>query len=382
MTWLTNLLLRALDHDERIAVEGDLAESGETASQAFRQVLGLAVRREAAPWKSWYPWASVAAAIPAARWLSDSSRYAADHTSIYLWMYVNNWVGEYVTNYGARADLFHFAAEIALGLAMLAAYSAMIGVVLGYLSGRAFRTVAAAFCILLAAWPFLLTGAAASRHQPNAVVFALKQYSLLLPLLVQSVLVLLPTVWGMRLARRFPPSRFTSPGALRICCVFAIVLGARAADAPGVRAAIEPAAARQAAPAIALQDSHGKILKLDQYRGKVVLLDFWATWCHGCKEEIPWFEQFDKRYKDKGLAVVGISLDGDGWKVLRPFLKNTMKIPYRIALGDDATAALFKIENMPDTFLIDRQGRIAASYRGLVDRDDIEKNVQAMLAAK
>ena len=156
----------------------------------------------------------------------------------------------------------------------------------------------------------------------------------------------------------------------------------RAADAPGIRATIEPVSKRQPAPVFAIQDSHGKALNLDQYRGKVVLLDFWATWCDGCKEEIPWFEAFHRKYRSKGLAVIGVSLDGDGWKVLRPFLKNGMKIPYRIALGDDATAGLFKIETMPDTFMIDREGRVAATYRGLVDRDDIEKNLQTMLAAK
>ena len=74
---------------------------------------------------------------------------------------------------------------------------------------------------------------------------------------------------------------------------------------------------------------------LKQYRGKVVLLDFWATWCHGCKEELHWFAEFSRKYKTQGLEVVGVSLDDDGWKVLKPFLAQT-DIPYRIVLGNDS----------------------------------------------
>src|SRR5512133_3902688 len=68
---------------------------------------------------------------------------------------------------------------------------------------------------------------------------------------------------------------------------------------------------RTAAPEFQLQDSSGKTTDLKSYRGKIVLLDFWATWCHGCKEEIPWFAEFDRKYRDTGLRVVGMSLDDE-----------------------------------------------------------------------
>jgi peroxiredoxin len=109
-------------------------------------------------------------------------------------------------------------------------------------------------------------------------------------------------------------------------------------------------------------------------------VDFWATWCTGCKQEITWFAHFQTTYRPKGLPIVGVSMDGEGWKVVRPFLEHT-HIPYRIVLGNDAIAEKFGIQTMPDTFLIDRQGRIAAAYKGgLVDRENIETNIKKLLA--
>jgi peroxiredoxin len=155
-----------------------------------------------------------------------------------------------------------------------------------------------------------------------------------------------------------------------------------AVEPPAVRAPLEPIKARKAAPDFALTDSSGKTVKLKDFRGKVVLLDFWATWCHGCKQEIPWFSEFEKAYRRKGLAVVGISMDEGGWKVVKPFLTET-HVPYRMLLGDDATAQRYGIETMPDTFLIDRKGRLAAAYRaGLVDKADVETNIKAVLSKR
>ena len=155
-----------------------------------------------------------------------------------------------------------------------------------------------------------------------------------------------------------------------------------AADPATTRAALQPANERKPAPAFALQDGAGKTVRLQKYRGKVVVLDFWATWCHGCKQEIPWFAEIQKKFARKGVAVVGVSLDEDGWKVLRPFLAEA-RIPYRMVLGNDATAQSYGIESMPDTFLIDRQGRVAAAYRGgLVDRENLDLNIQDLLAGR
>ena len=155
---------------------------------------------------------------------------------------------------------------------------------------------------------------------------------------------------------------------------------AATADEPGIRAALYPEKDRKPAPGFALQDASGKTVKIEDYRGKVVLLDFWATWCTGCKKEIPWFSEFQRIYGEKGFAVVGVSLDEDGWKVLKPFLDDH-KVPYQMLLGDKAMAQRYGITNLPDTFLIDRQGRVAAAYKeGLVDRDNVEANIKMLLS--
>lgn len=148
----------------------------------------------------------------------------------------------------------------------------------------------------------------------------------------------------------------------------------------GEQATLAPEPARKPAPQFALKDAKGKTLTLAKYRGKVVLLDFWATWCHGCKEELPWFAEFARKYKAQGLEVVGVSMD-DGWSVVRQFLAQK-PIPYRIVLGNDGTAKQYNIGNMPDAFLVDRHGRIAATYVGVVDKDNLEANLRAMLAQR
>jgi peroxiredoxin len=158
-----------------------------------------------------------------------------------------------------------------------------------------------------------------------------------------------------------------------------LVIFASAVGEDGVRAPIQPVASRKAAPEFALQDSLGKQTSVKNYRGKVLLLDFWATWCHGCRLEIPWFAEFHNKYASPGLSVVGVSLDADGWKVIKPFLKST-NVSYRIVLGDDALAKKYGIASLPDTYLIDRNGKIAAAYSGLVDKDDVESNIKMLLA--
>lgn len=157
---------------------------------------------------------------------------------------------------------------------------------------------------------------------------------------------------------------------------------ASAADRPGVRAGLYPEKGRKPAADFALQDATGKTIKIRDYRGKVVLLDFWATWCTGCKTEIPWFSEFQKTYGSKRFAVVGVSMDDGGWNVIKPFLAHA-QLSYRMLLGDEVTAKRYGIDSLPDAFLVDRQGKIAAAYTtGMVDRDNLAANIQALLAGR
>jgi len=92
-------------------------------------------------------------------------------------------------------------------------------------------------------------------------------------------------------------------------------------------------ASRKASPAFSLRDAAGKSHRLADFKGRVVLLDFWATWCTGCKLEIPWFVEFDKRHQREGLSAIGIAVDEEGWKTVKPYLADH-PIPYPILLGD------------------------------------------------
>ena len=167
---------------------------------------------------------------------------------------------------------------------------------------------------------------------------------------------------------------------LLVCTLLLMIGVAATADQPTVRAALQAAKDRKPASDFALKDSSGRTVKLKDYRGKVVLLDFWATWCGGCKEEIPWFSEFERTYGRRGFAMVGVSMDDGGWKVVTPFLAGT-KVTYPILLGDDPTAQQYGIKSLPDTFLIDRQGKIAAAYTtGLVNKDDVEANIKTLLS--
>jgi cytochrome c biogenesis protein CcmG/thiol:disulfide interchange protein DsbE len=148
----------------------------------------------------------------------------------------------------------------------------------------------------------------------------------------------------------------TRKGGGRTFAILLVAAGVAAgADQPTIRAVLKAPSDRTVAPQFVLRDSSGKRAKLSKYRGKVVLLDFWATWCTGCKKEIPWFSEFQRKYAKEGLAVVGVSMDEDGWKAVKPFLAEH-RIPYRMLLGDASTAQSYGIQGMPDTFLIDRRG--------------------------
>jgi peroxiredoxin len=147
-------------------------------------------------------------------------------------------------------------------------------------------------------------------------------------------------------------------------------------------AAVKPDKDRKAAPAFSLKDANGTAVRLADYKGKVVLLDFWATWCGPCKIEIPWFIEFEQTLKDRGFAVLGVSMDEDGWAAVKPYIEQR-KLNYRVLMGNDEVGQLYGgLDALPTTFLIDREGRIARVHVGLeVGKDEFKNEINSLLAA-
>lgn len=144
-------------------------------------------------------------------------------------------------------------------------------------------------------------------------------------------------------------------------------------------AAVKPPADRQEAPDFALKDADGRTVKLSDYRGKVVLLNFWATWCGPCRIEIPWFTEMESAYKDRGFAVIGVSMDEEGWEIVKPYMRRA-KMNYRVLVGnDDVARAYGDVGSLPTTFIIDAKGRIASVHVGLVSKDSYTTDVESLL---
>lgn len=137
--------------------------------------------------------------------------------------------------------------------------------------------------------------------------------------------------------------------------------------------------ARTPAPDWKLTDLSGKRVSFSDFRGKVVILDFWATWCAPCRVEIPHFVELQKQYGDKGLTVIGVSLDEQGPEIVKKFVKQ-LGVSYPIVIGNEKVAEAYGgIIAIPTTFVIDRQGRIVSQHMGYNDKATFEKEIQSLL---
>jgi peroxiredoxin len=179
-------------------------------------------------------------------------------------------------------------------------------------------------------------------------------------------------------ASAFPVTRVSAQRCVNAC----VVLWNNLAGSSQLAQGEMTVGARRPAPDFRLSDSAGRSVQLSELRGQVVLLNFWATWCGPCKVEIPWFVEFEHAYGEAGLTVLGVSLDDDGWKSVRPYIK-AKRVEYRVMLGNDEIARMYGgLGSLPTTFMIDKAGRIAMAHVGLVEKRTYEEELKTLIAEK
>jgi cytochrome c biogenesis protein CcmG/thiol:disulfide interchange protein DsbE len=147
---------------------------------------------------------------------------------------------------------------------------------------------------------------------------------------------------------------------------------------PAAVSPLIPPSSRKPAPAFSLPDASGHPLSLSSLHGHVVLLNFWATWCHGCQIEIPWFIEFQKKYAEKDVTIIGIAMDDDGWSVVKSWIREK-GVNYPIVIGNAQLGSEYGLLGMPLTVLIDREGRIADVRSGMIKKLATEKQIASLL---
>ena len=148
------------------------------------------------------------------------------------------------------------------------------------------------------------------------------------------------------------------------------------------------AAAAKPAPDLTLKDLDGKDISLAQYKGKVVLVNFWATWCEPCQVEIPWLIEMQQKYSAKGFTILGVAMDEEGAKVVTPWVQKERfdvngtksQMNYPIVIGDDAAADKFGgLLGYPTSILVNRDGKIVKRITGIISYDEISKWIESQL---
>jgi thiol-disulfide isomerase/thioredoxin len=141
-------------------------------------------------------------------------------------------------------------------------------------------------------------------------------------------------------------------------------------------------------PELTLKDLDGKDVSLSDYKGKVVLVNFWATWCEPCRVEIPWLIEMQQKYGPKGFVLLGIALDEEGKSVVAPFVSkerfdvNGQKLPmsYQILIGNDDAADKFGgLFGYPTSILISRDGKQIKRVTGMISEDEMNKAIESQL---
>ncbi len=166
--------------------------------------------------------------------------------------------------------------------------------------------------------------------------------------------------------------------ALLLLLMAALSAGGNSLDARGTTS--KPTIYRSA-PNFSRMDLNHKQLNLADYRGKVVLLNFWATWCAPCLVEMPRFVAWQQEYGGRGLQVIGISMDDDAQPVRTAYRKYNLNYP--VVMGDEKIGEMYGgIFGLPVTFLIDSKGKIRFQYQGAADLSNIQNQIKTLLPQK
>ena len=135
------------------------------------------------------------------------------------------------------------------------------------------------------------------------------------------------------------------------------------------------------APEFELRDLNGNRAHLSDFRGKAIVLNFWATWCAPCRREIPWFTEFQKEYGPQGLQIIGVSMDDGGRDAVAPFVRR-MDIDYVVLLGDSHVSSLYGgLEILPTTYYISPHGDVIAFVNGVLSKTEVEHDIREALTS-
>lgn len=129
---------------------------------------------------------------------------------------------------------------------------------------------------------------------------------------------------------------------------------------------------------LSLPDLEGKPLHVSQLKGKVVVVNFWATWCNPCREEIPDFVELYKEYRGRGVEIIGVSLDKGKEERVKAFVKE-FGIEYPIVVGDIQVARQWLVRGIPRTFIVDREGKVTQKIVGVTDKRSLETEIKPLL---
>ena len=170
--------------------------------------------------------------------------------------------------------------------------------------------------------------------------------------------------------------------------VLALALGAVTCTSRKTNSTSSGAASANAAPDVTFKDLQGHDVPVSSLKGKVVLVNFWATWCEPCQMEIPWLIDFQRKYGSKGFTILGVAMDDDGAKVVAPFVQDKlwdvdgtkMKMNYPIVIGTDDVAQKFGgLLGLPTSVLVSRAGKMVKRVLGLITPAELDKEIQGQL---